>query len=122
MVRHVPGVLECGTVEAQHSFPLFAAVPAWITFTGLNHWAQNERLNSYLKQETVFGEMARELYVHCSLCTVCLACKAFPYLALFALPVVLLPRRAFDEERQPAHVAAGPWHAPVSSQCPWKGP
>jgi|Transcript_64851 hypothetical protein len=48
-VRHGPLNLACGLV------------PAWITFTGLNHWAQNERLNSYLKQETVFGEMAREL-------------------------------------------------------------
>eukprot|EP00668_Euglena_longa_P028738 GGOE01036057.1.p1 GENE.GGOE01036057.1~~GGOE01036057.1.p1 ORF type:complete len:197 (-),score=38.74 GGOE01036057.1:253-816(-) len=36
-------------------------VPAWLTFTSLNHWAQNRRLNRYLSQESTFGEMAREL-------------------------------------------------------------
>eukprot|EP00995_Heteronema_vittatum_P007809 NODE_2967_length_720_cov_545.058122_g2094_i0.p2 GENE.NODE_2967_length_720_cov_545.058122_g2094_i0~~NODE_2967_length_720_cov_545.058122_g2094_i0.p2 ORF type:complete len:211 (+),score=98.08 NODE_2967_length_720_cov_545.058122_g2094_i0:67-633(+) len=37
------------------------AVPAYITFAALNHWAQNRRLNSYLKQDTVFGEFSRQL-------------------------------------------------------------
>eukprot|EP01004_Peranema_trichophorum_P009382 NODE_8124_length_707_cov_47.720890_g7505_i0.p1 GENE.NODE_8124_length_707_cov_47.720890_g7505_i0~~NODE_8124_length_707_cov_47.720890_g7505_i0.p1 ORF type:complete len:183 (-),score=14.90 NODE_8124_length_707_cov_47.720890_g7505_i0:106-654(-) len=36
-------------------------VPAYITFTSLHHWSQNERLNKYLKQETVFGELSRLL-------------------------------------------------------------
>lgn len=37
------------------------AVPAWLTFTALNHWSHNERLNSYMRSETVFGELSREL-------------------------------------------------------------
>eukprot|EP01010_Urceolus_cornutus_P001497 NODE_2040_length_664_cov_152.261789_g1596_i0.p2 GENE.NODE_2040_length_664_cov_152.261789_g1596_i0~~NODE_2040_length_664_cov_152.261789_g1596_i0.p2 ORF type:complete len:204 (+),score=32.00 NODE_2040_length_664_cov_152.261789_g1596_i0:49-612(+) len=48
-VRH--GMLQLG----------LAGVPAYMTYVCLNHWAQNQRLNSYLRQPTVFGALAREL-------------------------------------------------------------
>eukprot|EP00994_Dinema_validum_P004200 NODE_2236_length_738_cov_128.629898_g1805_i0.p1 GENE.NODE_2236_length_738_cov_128.629898_g1805_i0~~NODE_2236_length_738_cov_128.629898_g1805_i0.p1 ORF type:complete len:187 (-),score=26.08 NODE_2236_length_738_cov_128.629898_g1805_i0:116-676(-) len=47
----------------KHGLANFAcgAVPAYVTFVSLNHWAQNKRLNSYMQSNTVFGEMSREL-------------------------------------------------------------
>jgi hypothetical protein len=34
-------------------------LPTYFTFIGLEHWQEGRRLNSYLKQNTVFGEQAR---------------------------------------------------------------
>eukprot|EP00906_Rhabdomonas_costata_P015477 RCo022242 len=56
-------VLGMKRLPVRHGLLNFAcgAVPAYITFALMNHSAQNRRLNSYLKQDTVFGEMARTL-------------------------------------------------------------
>eukprot|EP01003_Olkasia_polycarbonata_P006809 NODE_744_length_713_cov_170.599398_g677_i0.p1 GENE.NODE_744_length_713_cov_170.599398_g677_i0~~NODE_744_length_713_cov_170.599398_g677_i0.p1 ORF type:complete len:165 (+),score=16.05 NODE_744_length_713_cov_170.599398_g677_i0:65-559(+) len=40
---------------------LCGVVPAWMTVLYMNHQFENKRLNMYLRQPTVFGEIARNL-------------------------------------------------------------
>eukprot|EP00996_Jenningsia_fusiforme_P004108 NODE_4911_length_744_cov_44.047482_g4555_i0.p1 GENE.NODE_4911_length_744_cov_44.047482_g4555_i0~~NODE_4911_length_744_cov_44.047482_g4555_i0.p1 ORF type:complete len:186 (-),score=32.47 NODE_4911_length_744_cov_44.047482_g4555_i0:114-671(-) len=63
VARYYRWLLGVKRFPLRHGAATFAAgaVPAYITFVSLNHWAQNRRLNAYLRQETVFGAIARDL-------------------------------------------------------------